>query len=66
MYVADLLNHRIQKFDFRGTFITTWGSKGEEDGQFDKPQDIAVDSTGKVYVADSNNYRIQVFSPSIN
>jgi tripartite motif-containing protein 71 len=32
VYVADLGNHRIQKFDSEGTFITKWGSEGEGDG----------------------------------
>jgi DNA-binding beta-propeller fold protein YncE len=32
------------------------------DGQFNYPQGISTDSTGNVYVADSGNNRIQVFS----
>ncbi len=31
-------------------------------GQFKSPQDIACDRTGKVYVADTFNHRIQVFT----
>jgi DNA-binding beta-propeller fold protein YncE len=29
VYVADTINHRIQKFDSNGNFITKWGSQGE-------------------------------------
>jgi tripartite motif-containing protein 71 len=34
------------------------------DGQFMLPQGITVDASGKVYVADTGNSRIQVFSPA--
>jgi DNA-binding beta-propeller fold protein YncE len=39
---------------------------GTEDGQFNGPTDIAVDSLGNVYVADSNNNRIQKFNGNGN
>jgi DNA-binding beta-propeller fold protein YncE len=34
------------------------------DGQLNSPERIPVDSTGNVYVADTGNSRIQVFSLS--
>jgi streptogramin lyase len=61
VYVADIDNNRIQKFDNNGTFITKWGSEGSGDGQFESPNAVAVDSSGNVYVADTYNYRIQEF-----
>jgi tripartite motif-containing protein 71 len=61
VYVADQLNHRIQKFDSNGTFITKWGSRGEGDGQFTHPEGVVADSSGNVYVADASNNRIQKF-----
>ncbi len=42
-------------------FITKWGSRGTEDGQFFHPGAVAVDSSDNVYVADSTNHRIQKF-----
>jgi hypothetical protein len=58
------LGDEIQKFSPTGQFITRWGSGGSGDGQFDSPQEIAVDSRGNVYVADSGNHRIQRFKPT--
>ena len=65
VYVADRNNHRIQKFDSDGNFITKWGKEGIGDGEFYYPHDIAVDSSGNVYVAEEYNHRIQKFAPGI-
>jgi DNA-binding beta-propeller fold protein YncE len=62
VYVADTGNHRIQKFDSSGKFITMWGSEGSGDGKFYLPHGIAVDSSGYVYVTDRGNSRVEVFS----
>lgn len=39
----------------------TTGSKGSDQGQFQDPKDIAVNSSGEIYIADSGNHRIQHF-----
>jgi DNA-binding beta-propeller fold protein YncE len=41
--------------------VKQWGSSGSGNGQFSNPHGIAIDSSGNVYVADSNNDRIQKF-----
>jgi DNA-binding beta-propeller fold protein YncE len=52
----------VYKFDNNGNFITKWGSEGTGDGEFKSPEGITVDSSsGYVYVADSENSRIQKF-----
>lgn len=61
IYVADTENHRIQKFDAQGNFVTKWGSYGSIDGQFMTPISIAVDKRGSVFVSDNQNHRIQKF-----
>jgi len=70
VYVADGgLNSRIQKFrSSDGIFLTTWGSRGSGDGQFDIPYGVAVDGSGNVYVADLQlpllTHRIHKFTSS--
>jgi DNA-binding beta-propeller fold protein YncE len=64
VYVADGNNHRIQKFDGSGAFLTKWGSSGSGDGEFSAPIKLASDASGNVYVADSVNDRIQKFDGS--
>jgi peptidylamidoglycolate lyase len=61
-YVSDgYRNSRVIKFSAQGDYITSWGSQGMEPGQFDVPHSIALDSQGRVYVADRGNARIQIF-----
>ncbi|MGH7254496.1 MAG: 6-bladed beta-propeller, partial [Nitrospirales bacterium] len=61
IYVADEGNHRIQKFDARGSFLTKWGKEGSGPGQFKQPWGVACDALGNLYVVDSGNHRVQKF-----
>ena len=61
VFVADLTNHRIQKFSSDGDFIEMWGSRGSGDGQFLSPYGIAIDSLDYVYVTERDNNRVQKF-----
>ena len=61
-YVSDGYgNSRIVKFSLEGNYLTSWGSNGTAPGQFDVPHSIALDSQGRVYVADRGNARLQIF-----
>ena len=63
--VADLDN-QLQKFTPRGRFLAAAGTKGSGPLQFNQPISVAVSSTNdKVYVADSNNHRIQVLNSDL-
>jgi tripartite motif-containing protein 71 len=62
IYIADSRNHRIQKFNKEGVFVTTWGREGDDNGKFKEPCGIDVGSDGNVYVADTWNGRAQVFT----
>jgi tripartite motif-containing protein 71 len=69
VFVTDQGNHRIQKFTSSGIFMGKLGSRGSADGQFRVPLGIAIKSPKislleeRVFVADTNNNRIQVFKP---
>jgi tripartite motif-containing protein 71 len=64
VYVADAVNHRIEKFDSNGNFTTKWGTSGGGAGQFNTVAGLAVDSSNNIYAADFSNVNVQVFSPT--
>jgi DNA-binding beta-propeller fold protein YncE len=54
---------RVQKFSARGQrLLGTWGTPGLAPGQFNRAEGVCVDAADRIYVADSCNHRIQVFS----
>ena len=62
IFVADGYgNNRVMKFDRHGKFLSTWGTAGDQPGQFDLPHSIVVDSRQRVLVGDRENDRIQLF-----
>lgn len=62
IFVADgHANSRVVKLSKDGTFIKAWGTKGQATGQFNVPHSIAMDSKGRLFVADRSNNRIQIF-----
>lgn len=62
-YVSDgeSTNTRVVKYSKDGKFLKFWGTKGTGPGQLDVPHSIAMDSKGRVYVANRSNKRIEVF-----
>ena len=64
VYVADLLDCRVQYFTATGSFLGEWGRKGKGPGRFADPIGIAVGLNGNVYVADRSNHRVQYFTPN--
>ena len=62
VYVVDGWNCRVQVLNSDLTFSSTLGKEGSGKGQLGGPCGVACDSTGKVYVADRGNHRIQVFT----
>jgi DNA-binding beta-propeller fold protein YncE len=54
-------NARIVKFSKKGKFLKAWGSKGNGPGQFGGLHAISLDSKGRVFVADRENNRIEIF-----
>lgn len=63
LYVSDGYgNARIHKFSQEGKHLLSWGEPGSGPAQFALPHCVVVDKQGRVYVADRENRRIQVFN----
>jgi DNA-binding beta-propeller fold protein YncE len=54
-------NNRIVKFSADGRFVKEWGSTGGDTGELRDPHALAMDSQGRLFVADRGNSRIQIF-----
>ncbi|ABK77198.1 hypothetical protein CENSYa_0565 [Cenarchaeum symbiosum A] len=63
VYVTDLGNMRVQKFDDSGAFLLQWGGQGIANGSFKSPEGIAVGENHTVYVVDGQLNRVQAFTP---
>ncbi len=65
IFVADghvaMSNGRVVKFSKDGRFIKAWGKLGSGPGEFNVPHSIAMDSRGRIFVADRSNNRLQIF-----
>lgn len=62
VYISDGYgNSRVMKFDATGKFLSSWGTLGDQPGQFHLPHAIVVDGEGRVLVGDRENNRIQIF-----
>ena len=54
---------RIVKFSKDGRFVKEWGKFGFTPKEFQTPHALALDSRGRLFVADRGNNRIQIFDP---
>ncbi|ABC27189.1 uncharacterized conserved protein [Hahella chejuensis KCTC 2396] len=65
IYIADSGNHRISQWriDSHGIVghVRTFGRFGAGPGEFHSPSDVTLDESGRVYVSDQFNNRIQIF-----
>jgi hypothetical protein len=62
IFVADMGNFRIQKFDKTGKYLLTFGRKGQGPGEFDLPTAVHIEEkTGNVLVQDMAV--IEIFAP---
>jgi DNA-binding beta-propeller fold protein YncE len=69
LYVVDIggvdsMDHGIHVFDLaNGAHLRGIGKRGEGDGEFNLPRDVAVGKDGFLYVVDGGNFRVQVMRP---
>ena len=65
LYISDGYgNSRVHKFSASGEFLFSWGEPGKTaPGEFHVPHGVWVHTDGRVFVADRENNRIQVFTP---
>jgi len=62
LYIADGYgNARVHRFSPDGRHILSWGTYGTDPGQFNLVHSIATDAEGRVYVADRESHRVQIF-----
>ena len=68
LYIAEYWNHRIRRVDVSGTITTVAGiGEGSDSGGsgpaaeavLNRPQGVAVDRWGNLYIADTDNHRIR-------
>lgn len=63
IYIADRSNHRVQIFNKTDrSFLTSVGGHGTGDGELKNPSGLTVGSGRQLYVADTDNNRIQLFT----
>ena len=66
IYITDRGLHALLQFDRnRYELVMRTGTQGTEDGQFNKPSGLCIDYNGDVFVADSENSRVSVFSKDL-
>jgi sugar lactone lactonase YvrE len=59
------LTERVQQFAADGgKLIRSIGHAGGDTGEFNRPEGLGIDAQDRLYVADSCNHRIEVFSPN--
>ena len=65
LYISDGYgNSRVHKFTGDGRLLFSWGAPGKTGpGEFHVPHGVWVHTDGRVFVADRENHRIQIFTP---
>jgi len=64
VWVTSMFESTIHKLDAAGNELMSFGSEGEGDGELLFPSDVELSSSGRLYVVDSYNNRVQWFDPS--
>jgi len=64
IYISDgYANARVHKYSPDGELLFSWGDHGTGPGELDISHDVCIAEDGRVFVADRQNHRIQIFTP---
>ena len=61
VYVVNNTSHSVSVFTTDGVYVSSFGQCGHEEGEFNSPLFLCVDQDSFIYVADTNNRRVQCF-----
>jgi DNA-binding beta-propeller fold protein YncE len=61
LVVSDAKKNVVHIYDYDGRHLGQFGKRGKGNGEFNIPYGAAVDSSGRIYIVDSANFRIQIF-----
>ena len=54
-------NARVHRYSAEGELELSWGEPGIDVGQFMVPHNLAIDEEDRIYVADRESHRVQIF-----
>lgn len=54
-------NARVHRYSSEGEHLSSWGDYGTDPGEFNLPHSVCTDAVGRLYIADRENHRVQVF-----
>jgi DNA-binding beta-propeller fold protein YncE len=61
LYVVDTLANRVHAFDTSGTFVFSFGERGDDAQGFNFPTHIFWSSSGELYVTNTLAFRVEIF-----
>ena len=59
--VSDWGSDQVKKYSLQGEFLSVIGSRGDKNGQFNRPMGLTFNNNKLLYVVDRVNHRVQVF-----
>jgi len=62
LFVVEEFAHRIKKYDPEHVLVWEKGSRGNDNGEFQYPSDIALTQTGEILITNRWNHRVDVYS----
>lgn len=62
VFVVDYMRHAVNVYNLDGDYLFEIGGQGTRNGWFSFPSDVCIDGRGRLWVADTFNQRLQVFT----